>query len=62
MTLAGKMLFIFQPAVSKLIIELENEIGFKFFERKKNKLFPSAEWRLLFEEVEKDSARSNVMH
>ncbi len=53
MTLAGKMLFISQPAVSRLIIELEDEIGFKLFERKKNKLFPSAEGRLLFEEVEK---------
>ena len=53
MTLAGKMLYISQPAVSRLIIELEDEIGFKLFERKKNKLFPSAEGRLLFEEVEK---------
>ena len=53
MTLAGKMLFISQPAVSRLIIELEEEIGFKLFERKKNKLFPSPEGRLLFEEVEK---------
>ena len=35
MTLAGKMLFISQPAVSRLIIELEEEIGFKLFERKK---------------------------
>ena len=35
MTLTGKLLFITQPAVSRLIIELEAELGFKLFERKK---------------------------
>ena len=35
MTLAGKLLFITQPAVSRLTIELEQELGFKLFERKK---------------------------
>jgi len=35
MTLAGKLLFITQPAVSRLVIELEQELGFKLFERKK---------------------------
>ena len=53
MTLAGKQLFITQPAVSRLIIELEQELGFKLFERKKNKLICTDESQLFFEEVEK---------
>jgi DNA-binding transcriptional LysR family regulator len=53
MTLAGKILFITQPAVSRLIIELEEEVGFKLFERKKSGLLPTVEGLLLYEEVEK---------
>ena len=53
MTLAGKILFITQPAVSRLIIELEEEVAFKLFERKKNGLLPTVEGLLLYEEVEK---------
>ena len=53
MTLAGKLLFITQPAVSRLIIELEEEVGFKLFERKKSGLLPTIEGVLLYEEVEK---------
>jgi len=53
MTLAGKILFITQPAVSRLIIELEEEVGFKLFDRKKAGLLPTIEGLLLYEEVEK---------
>ena len=51
-TLAGKLLFVSQPAVSRLILELEQEIGFKLFERHKNGLQPTPEGQLLFDEVE----------
>ena len=52
-TLAGKLLFVSQPAVSRLILELEQEIGFKLFERHKNGLQPTPEGQLLFDEVER---------
>ena len=45
-TLAGKLLFVSQPAVSRLILELEQEIGFKLFERHKNGLQPTPEGKL----------------
>ena len=35
MMLAGNLHFITQPAVSRLFIELEQELGFMLFERKK---------------------------
>ena len=34
MTLASKLFFMTETAVSRLIIELETDLGFKFFERK----------------------------
>ena len=49
-TLAGKLLFVSQPAVSRLILELEQEIGFKLFERHKNGLQPTPEGQLIFDE------------
>ena len=48
MTLAGKILFITQPAVSRLIIELEEEVAFKLFERKKSGLLSTVEGLLLY--------------
>ena len=35
MTLARKLFFMTETTVSRLIIELEAELGFKLFERKK---------------------------
>ena len=50
-TEAAKMLGISQPAVSRLISDLEEQVGFKLFQRAGRSLKPTVEARLLVEEV-----------
>ena len=50
MTRAAASLSISQPAVSRLIADLEYEIGFSLFRRRKGGLEPSADARALFAE------------
>ncbi len=52
-TRAGKLLFISQPAVSRLISDLEEDIGFKLFQRHKGRLDPTVEGKLFYGAVEK---------
>lgn len=49
---AGDMLFVSQPAVSRLIADLEADLDLKLFERRRGRLVPTAEGELLFEEVQ----------
>ncbi len=53
MTLAGKLLYISQPGVSRLINELEQDIGFKLFVLRKSGMQPTPEGVLLYEDIEK---------
>lgn len=55
-TLAAKILHVSQPAVSRLIKDMEHAVGFRLFERQNNRLVPSAEGRQLFAEVERNIA------
>ncbi len=50
-TESAQMLGISQPAVSRLISDLEAEVGFKLFNRAGRNLKPTAEARLLVDEV-----------
>jgi len=50
-TESAQMLGISQPAVSRLISELESQVGFKLFTRSGRNLKPTLEARLLVEEV-----------
>lgn len=49
---AAQLLFVSQPAVSRLLGYTEQSLGLKLFEREKGKLIPTAEARLLFLEVD----------
>src|SRR5690606_28423369 len=53
-TLAANALFITQPAVSRLITDLEDSLGFALFERKRGQpLKPKEDAEILYAEVEK---------
>ena len=49
---AGRMLHVSQPAISRMLALSEDRLGFKLFERQRTRLFPTAEARRLYAEVE----------
>ena len=49
---AAKMLYVSQPAVSKLVSHTETTLGLRLFERSKGRLTPTPEAQALFREVE----------
>ena len=52
-TAAAQALNISQPAVSRLIADLESSIGFSLFERKGGRAVPTPDARMFFREVER---------
>lgn len=50
-TRAAEMLCISQPAITRLLADLEESVGFPLFERVRGRLHPTAEAHLLYEEV-----------
>ena len=50
---AAELMYITQPAVSRLIRDLEYRIGFSLFERRKGRILPTVEAKALFEEVQR---------
>lgn len=49
---AAKMLYVSQPAISKLVSHTETTLGLRLFERTKGRLVPTTEAQALFREVE----------
>lgn len=52
-TRAAELMFISQPAVTRLINDLESKIGFALFERRKKRLYPTPEAHAFYEEIER---------
>ncbi|WP_110668089.1 LysR substrate-binding domain-containing protein [Salinicola halophilus] len=52
-TRAAQMLYVSQPAVSRLVADLEYYIGFELFQRQKGRLVPTPEALAFYEEVER---------
>ncbi|MFT0518598.1 LysR family transcriptional regulator [Pseudomonas faucium] len=50
---AAKLLYVSQPAVSKLIGYIEGRLSYRLFERINNRLVPTEEAQVLFREVER---------
>lgn len=50
---AAKFIGISQPAVSRLLADLERSVDFELFERRKRRLFLKPEGRILHQEIEK---------
>jgi DNA-binding transcriptional LysR family regulator len=50
---AGRMLFVTQPAVSRILASAENRLRYPLFERVKGRLHPTPEARRLFAESER---------
>ncbi len=53
MTLAADLLGVTQPAVSKLIREIEQKLQVRLFRRSNNRITPSPEAGILFDEIER---------
>lgn len=51
-TAAGRELGLTQPATSRLLAQLERDMGFELFHRDRGRLVPTSDALLLFEEVE----------
>ncbi len=52
-TLAAERMHLTQPAVTRLIRTLEEEVGFSMFERAHGKIVPTAEGELFYREAER---------
>ncbi|BCH27887.1 LysR substrate-binding domain-containing protein [Mesorhizobium sp. L-8-3] len=52
-TAASEHLHLSQPAVSRLVADLERALGIMLFERRNRRLFPTPEGRMMFDEIER---------
>jgi DNA-binding transcriptional LysR family regulator len=62
MTTAGNMINVTQPAVSRLVRDLEIKLGFTLFHRRGNLVVPTAEAYALLEEVKRSYVGLDQIH
>ena len=55
-TAAATLLHVSQPSVSRLIADLEREVGFSLFERRNGRVIPTAQAEALYEAVQRSFA------
>jgi DNA-binding transcriptional LysR family regulator len=60
-TAAAKRLHVSQPAISKMIADFEDDVGYELFTRVKGRLVPTTEAHLLLEEVNRSFKGINYL-
>lgn len=58
---AARLLLISQPAVSNMVRQFEDQIGFALFDRVRGRLRPTAEAKILYEKSDEIFARFNAL-
>lgn len=61
-TAAAKLLHVTQPAVSNVVKDAEDRLGFPLFERRGTRLEPTAEAMALFDEIERSFFGLNLIN
>jgi len=61
-TQAAKVMGISQPAVSRLLAEIEHAVRLKLFDRKKGRIRPTAEAYMFYEEVKRSFTGLDRLH
>lgn len=60
-SMAAKILYISQPALSSALADMEEEVGFKLFQRRSRGIYPTEEGRMLLEHINAILKRTDML-